>query len=99
MSPQVPHLDGRMASSLNMGHRGTLGNALLSVVSLADAAATPHHGQYFYVPLVSEQTEAVCMGYCGLHCQRSRSQLGCSSPGSYSPSSSITLLSPRVGPT
>lgn len=58
---QVPHLDSRLASSLNLLNRGVLGTSVLAATSLADRAAEKLNGPYLYVPLVSEVDAcAVC---------------------------------------
>uniref|UniRef100_A0A383VDA3 AB hydrolase-1 domain-containing protein n=1 Tax=Tetradesmus obliquus TaxID=3088 RepID=A0A383VDA3_TETOB len=48
---QVPHLDSRLASSLNLLNRGMLGNSVLGATSWADRAAEKKNGPYLYVPL------------------------------------------------
>ncbi|KAF6258426.1 Alpha/Beta hydrolase protein [Scenedesmus sp. NREL 46B-D3] len=48
---QVPHLDSRLASSLNLLNRGVLGTSVLAATSLADRAAEKLNGPYLYVPL------------------------------------------------
>lgn len=62
---QVPHLDGPLASSNSMMHRGLLGNALLALAALSDVSGDGKGGeQPVYVPLVRP-------GSCTRHTGRS----------------------------
>jgi hypothetical protein len=57
---QVPHLDSRLASSLNLLNRGMLGNSVMAATSLADRAAEKKGGPYLYVPLVRGLLQLTC---------------------------------------
>eukprot|EP00775_Hariotina_reticulata_P002879 gene2879-3169_t len=48
---QVPHLDGPLASTINLLHRGLISNTVLALAAVADSAVGTGDAQPFYVPL------------------------------------------------